>query len=634
MARFLGAIVFLATGVACGVSADRFGRHRRFSFPRHRCVYCPIQPARQLVGCVAMDPKSFLFVLLAGASMEVALSVTTPLAAVFNSAGVRGSVDVEPLAAAPDGVSVRVSLVGGQPRETFRWAVHRLPPRHDSSAPCAYDWIGEPIQDLTGEFGRLTSEEETRLATKAHLPVEPRRWAGRALVLHSVETGRTACAALQPPGAPVTTYAARFTGPPVAGTLFVRRWPSFGTVYAELHWTNGTRRDAQVRWSIHRRQQNQPALLQQPPPGAPAGNLTHVTPPNVPKPPTVVPCYTPPDSCSQLIVGKRPGNVGTRTYHVIEGAPPCLDKCAGIESTPGSQLVATLTDVATGQPMGGSSAARVELDNLDYVASALIIGPISIGTADKQCPGPAAPYNPAKVERAASPPEGYGTADQFAVGDLSGKYGPVAGHRAVYWHLLDPTLPLSGHESVVGRMLLVRGSDGRPLVCANLLPVSSRPLTRARAKLEGPLKGSITITRTDQTEDPLGDAYVDLGLCWQDGRNATVDHNWHLHSVPLAPGSFDCAATKGHYNPHHVDTGPAYGCQCSGHAPLRCEAGDLAGRQGTVSIPNCRTGLARYHFADSHVALSGPTSVVGLPVVFHESHFGMPRVACANLKPL
>ncbi|XP_050044924.1 uncharacterized protein [Dermacentor andersoni] len=597
--------------------------------------------------------------------MDVALAATTPLAAVFNSAGVRGSVDVEPLAAAPHGVSVRASLVGGQPRETFRWAVHRLPPRHDSSAPCAYDWIGEPIQELTDEFGQLTSEQETRLATKTQFPVEPRQWAGRALVLHSVQTGRTACAALQPPGAPVTTYAARFTGPPIAGTLFVRRWPSFGTVYAELHWTNGTRRDAQVRWSIHKRKRDQPTRLQQPPPGTSAANLTHVMPPNVPRPPTVVPCYTPPESCSQVSVGKRPGNAGTRAYHVLEGVPPALDTCGGGDSASASELIATLEDVATGQPMAAAvlhewrsrhavadlgprhgkaifhqpspfepTLSIVQLENLDYVASKLLIGPISIGTADKQCPGPAAPYNPAKVERTASPPEGHGTTDQFPVGDLSGKYGPVAGHRAVYWHLLDPTLPLSGHESVVGRMLLVRGSDGRPLVCANLLPVSARPLTRVRATLEGPLRGSVTITRADHAEDPLGDAYVDLGLCWQDGRNGSVDHNWHLHSVPLAPGSFDCAATKGHYNPHRVDTGPAYGCECSAHAPLRCEAGDLAGRQGAVSIPDCRAGLARYHFADSHVSLSGPTSVIGLPVVFHESHFRMPRVACANLKPL
>ncbi|XP_049518210.1 uncharacterized protein LOC119442590 isoform X2 [Dermacentor silvarum] len=537
-------------------------------------------------------------------------------------------------------------------------------PRHASKvAPVCT--CGRRIQDLTGEFGQLTSEQETRLATKTPLPVEPRQWAGRALVLHSVQTGRTACAALQPPGAPVTTYAARFTGPPVAGTLFVRRWPSFGTVYAELHWTNGTRRDAQVRWSIHTRKQDQPTRLQQPPPGAPTADLTHVTPPNVPKPPTVEPCYTPPDSCSQVSVGKRPGNVGTRTYHVLEGVPPALDTCGGGDSASGSQLVATLVDVATAQPMAAAvlhewrsrhavadlgvrhgklifhqpspfepTLSIVQLENLDYVASKLLIGPISIGTADKQCPGPAAPYNPAKVEHTASPPEGHGTTDQFPVGDLSGKYGPVAGHRAVYWHLLDPTLPLSGHESVVGRMLLVRGSDGRPLVCANLLPVSARPLLRVRATLEGPLRGSITITRADHAEDPLGDAYVDLGLCWQDGRNGSVDHNWHLHSVPLASGSFDCAATKGHYNPHRVDTGPAYGCECTTHAPLRCEAGDLAGRQGVVSIPDCRTGLARYHFADSHVALSGPTSVIGLPVVFHESHFRMPRVACANLKPL
>ncbi|KAK8763636.1 hypothetical protein V5799_033755, partial [Amblyomma americanum] len=595
------------------------------------------------------------------------LAATTPLTAVFNSAGLRGSVDVEPALAAAAGFSVRASLVGGQPRETFRWAVHRLPPRHDSSAPCDYEWIGERIQDLTGEFGQLASEQETRLATKALLPIAPRYWAGRALVLRSVQTGREACAALQPPAAPVTTYAARFEGPPVAGTLFLRQWPRFGSVYAELHWTNGTRRDAQVRWSVHRKQLGP---RQQPPPGGPqAPNLTHVTPPQVPKPPerppVAVPCYSPPDTCSQLNVGKRPGTVGTRTYHVIEGANPVLDKCKGGGDSTRDQLAVTLVDVPTGQPLAEGTlhewVARhavadlgtrhgkavfhqpspfeptlsiVQLQNLDYVASELLIGSISIGTADTLCPGPADPYNPAKVDRAASPPEGQGTADQFPVGDLSGKYGPVAGHRAVYRHLLDPTLPLSGHESVVGRMLLVRGSDGRPLVCANLLPVSARPLTRARATFEGPLRGSVTITRADQADDPLGDAYVDLGLCWQDGRNGSADHNWHLHSVPLAAGSSDCAATKGHYNPHHVDTGPAYGCECSARAPLRCEAGDLAGRQGAVSIPNCRAGLARYHFSDSHVALSGPTGVIGLPIVFHESHFRMPRVACANLKRL
>lgn len=99
---------------------------------------------------------------------------------------------------------------------------------------------------MTGEFGQLASEQDTNVASKTSLPVEPRHWAGRALVLRSPQTGRLACAALQPPGAPVTTYAARFQGPPVAGTLFLRLWPTFASVYAELHWTNGTRRDAQV----------------------------------------------------------------------------------------------------------------------------------------------------------------------------------------------------------------------------------------------------------------------------------------------------------------------------------------------------------------------------------------------------
>lgn len=525
---------------------------------------------------------------------------------------------------------------------------------------------------MTGEFGQLASEQDTNVASKTLLPVEPRHWAGRALVLRSPQTGRLACAALQPPGAPVNTYAARFQGPPVAGTLFLRLWPSFASVYAELHWTNGTRRDAQLRWSVRKIGKQPGALLQQPahgsegPAGNPApGNLEHVTPPNVPpvpqtpgsKPPVEKPCYTPPDSCSHVTVGKRPGTLGTRTYHVIEGAVPPLRDCGADE-----QLEVSLVDVSTGEPLAAGALlvwsprhavaslgprhgkaifhqtspfeptlAVVKLDSLDYVASQLLITPISIGSADTLCPGPTAPYNPAKVDRAASPPEGFGSDDQFPVGDLSGKYGPLSGLRSFHRHLLDATLPLSGPESIVGRMLLVRGTDGRPLVCANVLPVFNGDLIRARSTFTGPLRGSITITRAKQAEDPFGDAYVDLGLCWQDGRNSTVDHNWHVHSVALAPGSSDCAATKGHYNPHHVDTGRAYGCECSSKAPLRCEAGDLAGRQGAVSIPSCHVGIARYHFADSHVALNGPTSVVGLPIVFHAPHFEMPRVACANL---
>ncbi|KAH9370441.1 hypothetical protein HPB48_022590 [Haemaphysalis longicornis] len=518
---------------------QRFGRHGGVRFPSASQAAQRGRMQAQMCERHAMGrPLLLSFLLVTTAAVEASAGATPSLSAVFDSAGIRGTLDVEtPTAGA--GFSVRASLLGGQPKETFRWAVHRLPPRHDSSTPCAYEWIGEQLQDLTGEFGQLASEQDTNVASKTSLPVEPRHWAGRALVLRSPQTGRLACAALQPPGAPVTTYAARFQGPPVAGTLFLRLWPTFASVYAELHWTNGTRRDAQLRWSVRKIGQQPGTLLQQPAHDSesmagnpPSGNLEHVTPPNVPpvpqppenKPPVVKPCYTPPDSCSHVTVGKRPGTLGTRTYHVIEGAVPPLRDCGTDE-----QLEVSLVDVSTGEPLAAGALlvwsprhavaslgprhgkaifhqtspfeptlAVVKLESLDYVASQLLITPISIGSADTLCPGPSAPYNPAKVDRAASPPEGFGSDDQFPVGDLSGKYGPLSGLRSFHRHLLDATLPLSGPESIVGRMLLVRGTDGRPLVCANVLPVFNGELIRARSTFTGPLRGSITITRAKQ----------------------------------------------------------------------------------------------------------------------------------------
>ncbi|KAH9370440.1 hypothetical protein HPB48_022591 [Haemaphysalis longicornis] len=137
-------------------------------------------------------------------------------------------------------------------------------------------------------------------------------------------------------------------------------------------------------------------------------------------------------------------------------------------------------------------------------------------------------------------------------------------------------------------------------------------------------------------EDPFGDAYVDLGLCWQDGRNGTVDHNWHVHSVALAPGSSDCAATKGHYNPHHVDTAHAYGCECSSKAPLRCEAGDLASRQGAVSIPSCHVGIARYHHSLTHsqqaLSLSIPVAKIALKTSVPSTIFYYRRMRCLRFQ--
>lgn len=107
------------------------------------------------------------------------------------------------------------------------------------------------MQDLTPILGYLASEQEMRFfTTKVSLFEGPAAIAGRALVLIGVQTGRVSCGALMT-SLPERTYVARFVGP-VAGLVYLRQGPSFAAVYGELYWSNGTRKDYQVRWRWRR----------------------------------------------------------------------------------------------------------------------------------------------------------------------------------------------------------------------------------------------------------------------------------------------------------------------------------------------------------------------------------------------
>ncbi|CAN7937355.1 unnamed protein product, partial [Ixodes hexagonus] len=585
-------------------------------------------------------------------------SIGTTLTAVFNSGGLRGLVEFSPDLSAP-AVNIRVSLVGGQSKETFRWGIYRFPPRHDSSAPCDPTWTGDVLQDLTLRFGGLAAEQEMRfLAPGLQLFAGRDALVGRALVLKSVQTERTACAALLST-LPSRTYVAYLAGP-VAGIVYVRQWASYASVYGELYWMNGTRKDYRVQWSLLHSGAVRPS-------GRQVQQSLESTgmPANVPteKPSGLVPFYVPAGEFAQLSVGKAsdlifsPASPTIRTYHVLSdlmsleavamgNLQVALGDATGtLISVAGLHLWQPKHAVANLGPNHGKvifhqsspfepTLTIVQLRDLHFVAAEYKIADISIGTADNVCPTPITTFNPARVESFETPPAGWGTSDQYALGDLTGKYGPLSGKADLYRQLLDPTLPMSGPESVVGRMLVACARNGVPLVCANILPVGRR-LIRGRATFDGSVRGSVTITQdvswTQVEDDPLDDVYVDIGVCWTGPRNGSVDHNWHVHEKALAPGSADCASAGGHYDPHKVSKNTVYECECSARAPWRCETGDLSTRMATVSIPSCSKTMARYHFAGSNLALSGPTSVLGLPIVIHDAHYAGPRVACANI---
>ncbi|KAJ1126000.1 hypothetical protein NDU88_004413 [Pleurodeles waltl] len=69
-------------------------------------------------------------------------------------------------------------------------------------------------------------------------------------------------------------------------------------------------------------------------------------------------------------------------------------------------------------------------------------------------------FNPFLINMTLSPSPGTGTVDKYEVGDISGKYGTLAGKDAHFEQYLDSNLPLSGPYSILRRSLVIHYING------------------------------------------------------------------------------------------------------------------------------------------------------------------------------
>ena len=77
--------------------------------------------------------------------------------------------------------------------------------------------------------------------------------------------------------------------------------------------------------------------------------------------------------------------------------------------------------------------------------------PRRMGAEDNPCARTAGHFNPFNADKSVSPGPGEGSYDEYEVGDLSGKYGGLAGLEKRSDGFVDPSLSLFGRYSVVGR---------------------------------------------------------------------------------------------------------------------------------------------------------------------------------------
>lgn len=258
-------------------------------------------------------------------------------------------------------------------------------------------------------------------------------------------------------------------------------------------------------------------------------------------------------------------------------------------------------------------------------------------------------FNPLQVDLETIPPAGYGTQDQYAIGDLTGK---LLNHNAdpssavffrtqsqelsgTYWDLY---LPLYGMNSVVHRNVVFKDNIG----CGSLLPYSSDkksvlPMTTVEILYKYPIVGRVLLRQPK--EQPWEETVVLFEyLILADGNKPvdSYDHRWSINEN--APGkdfynwTGRCLSAGDVFNPYLLKTKSV---DCKDKSPNLCKLGELGSRLGLLTISGSKfnaSRLSRQLFIDDNIPLSGRSSVVGKSLVIFDDRGPKARgerLACA-----
>lgn len=284
----------------------------------------------------------------------------------------------------------------------------------------------------------------------------------------------------------------------------------------------------------------------------------------------------------------------------------------------------------------------------------------SVGKTVEPCQTTNKIYNPLNIDEKTVPPAGFGTHDQYAIGDLSGKlqgrkegsyhYDILPGSAklsGIYW---DTYLPLSGANSVVHRSLVLHKyneTDNKgviPWICGSLslhLPHNAGqiPLSTVQVVFRYPIVGRI-ILRQPKNDPQMDTVIIIEHLIHADGSalNNSAGHRWMIHDNPPGKDYYNwtgrCLSAGGPYNPHKVEWDPDHPEHCTNNEITLCRLGDLT-RHGTLEIAGRKlygSLLSRKLFTDTLLPLSGPNNILGKSLVIYDDHGPVARgerLACA-----
>ncbi|KAI2811849.1 hypothetical protein BLOT_003029 [Blomia tropicalis] len=252
-------------------------------------------------------------------------------------------------------------------------------------------------------------------------------------------------------------------------------------------------------------------------------------------------------------------------------------------------------------------------------------------------------YNPANISPFSVPIEGLGTSDQYAIGDLSGKYGTLLQKQDEKISTVDFNLPLFGKNSIVGRALVFYAPNGTTVGCANLeQPETEMAITFAT--FDRPIQGQIILKQ--RKNNCTDDTYVYFEISRSQNANgslpsSTFEHEWSIREKSVFTDNSwstpECNDIGEILNPYNKTIDTIYDRDCNPSNMITCRLGDMSRKLSTIDIVPYQVtelgmpNLKKYYFIDSFLPLCGPNSIIGKSIQINMNNRSSEALSCTNL---
>ncbi|KAL1494603.1 hypothetical protein ABEB36_010175 [Hypothenemus hampei] len=287
----------------------------------------------------------------------------------------------------------------------------------------------------------------------------------------------------------------------------------------------------------------------------------------------------------------------------------------------------------------------------------------TVGQNENSCLTTKFVFDPRKIDLLSVPPNGFGTQDQYPVGDLSGKLlnrnkDPITipGSQELNGTFWDVFLPLQGTNSIVHRSLVIYKNTqyptsevvAEPWICGIISLYDfnfqyQKPIFTAEVIFRYPTVGRLLMRQVN--DEPWSDTTVMIEyLVHADGAqlNNSANHRWAIHNSPPGKDFYDwqnrCVSAGSVYNSYKIDYDNTTNVeQCNLESIGLCRVGDLSKRQGTLDISGKIADsdrVSRKMWTDVLLPLSGPHSILGKSFVIYDDHGPKARgerLACSKI---